>query len=246
MNFSDPIYAALIGAGATVATALVQLRISWRKEMKERERGQPISKKTRRGPVLAVFALMVAAAVGGFSLSQYLTSLRYGDQDALRNDLQAKLAEISASATRLEQARMNERDQVEMSVRRSLALREGEEGTAASVSVGPCKLESAGDSKAGDTKQGCGEKSAVRVAVCARVPATATVKEVLLYSRPEDSLQAWSESLVQPGQDVGQARFLDKFYERLDADSSKQVCQRFAYWNSEKPRLARIVVRYTL
>src|SRR5215831_5633398 len=102
MNFSDSITAALIAAAATVATALVQLRISWRKELKDRERGQPITKKTRRGPVLAVFALMVAAAVGGFSLSQYLMSLRYGDQDALRNELHAQLEEIKASAARLE------------------------------------------------------------------------------------------------------------------------------------------------
>jgi hypothetical protein len=218
MNFSDPVAAALIGAGATVATALVQLRLSWKKEIKERERGQAITKKTRRGPVLAVFALMVAAAVGGFSLSQYLMSLRYGDQDALRAEMHTQLAEIKDIKARL-----------------------GGEGSAASVSVGPCKLESATDSK-----QGCAEQSAVRVTVCAPVPSTATVKEVLLYTRPEDSQQPWSESMVQPGQESGQAKFVDKFYEKSDAESGKQVCQRFAYWNSEKARLARIVVRYTL
>ncbi|MGC2518087.1 MAG: hypothetical protein WA373_03145, partial [Burkholderiales bacterium] len=113
MNLSDPLYAALIGAGATMLTALIQLRISWRRELRERERGQPISKKTRRGPVLFVLALTIAAAVGGFALSQYLVSLREGDRDALRADLQSKLTEISASALRLEQARLNEREQVE-------------------------------------------------------------------------------------------------------------------------------------
>src|SRR5258708_20162226 len=75
MNFSESIMAALIAAGATVLTALVQLRMHWRRELKERERGQPIPKKARRGPVLFVFALMVAAAVGGFALSQYFLSL---------------------------------------------------------------------------------------------------------------------------------------------------------------------------
>jgi hypothetical protein len=236
MNLSEPIYAALIGAAATVITALVQLRISWRKELKERERGQPITKKTRRGPVLAVMALMIAAAVGGFSLSQYLMSLRYGDQDALRTEMHTQLAEIKDIKARLERDRSTDHDQIELSVRRELALHEGEQGTVASVSVGPC---------ASDSKQTCAEQSALRVAVCARVPASATVKEVLLYTRPEDSQQAWSESLVQPGQDAGQARFLDKFYERPDAEA-KQVCQRFATWNSEKARLARIVVKYSL
>ena len=94
MNLSDPVLAAMIGAGATMVTALVQLRLSWRKELRERERGQPISKKSRRGPVLFVVALMVASAVGGFAGSQYLVAWRNGDRDALREEMRAKLAEI--------------------------------------------------------------------------------------------------------------------------------------------------------
>jgi hypothetical protein len=94
LNLSDPVLAAMIGAGATMVTALIQLRLSWRKELRERERGQPISKKSRRGPVLFVFALMIASAVGGFAGSQYLTVWRNGDRDALREEMRAKLAEI--------------------------------------------------------------------------------------------------------------------------------------------------------
>src|SRR2546422_9823549 len=101
MNFSESIMAALIAAGATVLTALVQLRMHWRRELKERERGQPITKKARRGPVLFVFALMIAAAVGGFALSQYFLSLRNGDRDTLRSELQSGRSEISARAARL-------------------------------------------------------------------------------------------------------------------------------------------------
>src|SRR6266496_1359277 len=100
MNFSESIMAALIAAGATVLAALVQLRMSWRRELKERERGQPITKKARRGPVLFVFALMIAAAVGGFALSQYFLSLRNGDRDTLRSELRSRLSEISARARR--------------------------------------------------------------------------------------------------------------------------------------------------
>ena len=109
MTLSDPVMAALIGASATMLGALVQLRLSWRKELKERERGQPITKKTRRGPVIFVFALMIAAAVGGFALSEYFLSLRNGDRDTMRAELQSKLSEISASAARLERARLAER-----------------------------------------------------------------------------------------------------------------------------------------
>jgi hypothetical protein len=243
MNFSDPVYAALIGAGATMLTALVQLRMSWRKELKERERGQPITRKSRRGPVLFVLALTIAAAVGGFALSQYLISLREVDREALRADLHSKLAEISASASRLEQARLNEREQIETGALRAEALRRGAEGAAASMVVGPCKAAGTAHSAA---KPECGEQGAVRVAVCARVPAAATITEVSLYTRFEDSQQPWPEARVQAGQDAGEARFADKFFERPDTEAGKLVCQSFAHWSSDKARLARILVKYTL
>ena len=240
-SLSEPVTAAMIGALATVAGALVQLRISWRREMKERERGQPITKKTRRGPVIVVFALLVAAAVGGFALSQYFVSLREGDRDALRADLQSKLSEINATAMRLEQVRTNEREQIENGTRRAEAQRVGEEGASASVVVGPCKPEGVPGAR-----EECTEQSALRIAVCARVPAPATVKEVQLYIGFENSKQPWQDSRVQPGQEAGQARFADKFSERPEGDAAKQVCQGFSNWSSEKSRLARILVKYAL
>jgi len=239
-HLSEPLMASMIGALATVAAALVQLRISWRKEIKERERGQPITKKSRRGPVIFVFALVVAAAVGGFALSQYFLSLREGDRDALRTDLQSKLSEINATALRLEQARMNERKEIETEVQRADASRLGEEGAAASALVGPCKPEGVPGAK-----QECTEQSALRITLCASVPAAATVKEVQLYIRAEDPKQPWAEARVQAGQEAGQARFADKFTERTE-DSAKQVCQGFANWSRERARVARIVVKYAL
>lgn len=243
MNLSDAVLAAVIGAAATVLAALVQLRLSWRKELKERERGQPITKKTRRGPVILVFALLIAAAVGGFALSQYLMSLRDDERHALRAELQSRLAEINATAMRLEQARLADRRQIESEIHRADALRQGEEGATATVLVGPCKPENA---PASEAKRECREQGAVRIAVCARVPASATVKEVLLYTRFEDSQQPWADARVQAGQDAGQARFVDKHFERPDGEAGKQVCQGFVQWSSEKSRLARILVKYTL
>jgi len=231
--------AAMIGATATVITALVQLRMSWKKELRERERAQPITKKSRRGPVFFVFALMIAAAVGGFALSQYFVSLRTGDRDELRADLQSKLSEINATALRLEQARLNERKQIETEVQRADASRLGEEGAAASVTVAPCK-----PGGVPGAREECTEQSALRITVCASVPAVATVKEVQLYIRADDK-QPWPEARVQPGQEAGQARFAEKFSERPE-EGAKQICQDFANWSHEKTRIARIVVKYSL
>ena len=239
-HLSENVLAAMIAAGATVITALVQLRLSWRKELKERERGQPITKKSRRGPVIAVLALMIAAAVGGFALSQYFVSLREGDRDALRSDLQSKLSEINATALRLEQARLNERKQIETEVQRADASRLGEDGAAASAVVAPCK-----PGGVPGAREECTEQSALRITVCASVPAAATVKEVQLYIRSDDPKQPWAEARVQPGQEAGQARFAEKFSERPE-EGAKQVCQGFANWSHEKTRVARIVVKYAL
>jgi hypothetical protein len=239
-SLSEPVTASMIGALATVAAALVQLRISWRREIKERERGQPITKKSRRGPVIFIFVLATAAAVGGFALSQYFVSLREGDRDALRADLQSKLSEINATALRLEQARTNERRQIETEVQRADASRSGEEGAAASVVVGPCPQIIPG------ARLECTEQGALHVTICARLPASATVKEVQLYVRAEDSRQPWQEARVQAGQEAGQARFAEKFTERPDGDAGKQICQGFANWSGEKSRVARILVKYAL
>ncbi|MGH8662242.1 MAG: hypothetical protein ACREUB_10850, partial [Burkholderiales bacterium] len=199
--------------------------------------------KTRRGPVILVFALMIAAAVGGFAFSEYLVSLRGEDRDALRAELHTQLSEISASAARLEEARLNEREEVEAGALRAEAVRQGEDGAAASALVGPC---TATGGAAPGSALSCSEQAAVRVAVCARVPASATVREVLLYTRFEDSQQPWAESRVQAGQDAGQARFVEKHFERPDGDAAKQVCHGFVNWSGEKARQARILVRYTL
>src|SRR5688572_25606074 len=243
MNLSDAVLAAVIGAAATVLAALVQLSLSWRKEIKERERGQPITKKARRGPVMLVFALAIASAVGGFALSQYMMSLLEDDRDTLRTEMKARLSEINATAMRLEQARLAERRQVESEIHQADALRQGEEGVAAVVLVGPCKPDSAPPA---ERKRDCREQNAMRIAVCAWVPAAATVKEVLLYTRLEDSKQPWADARVQPGQDAGQARFVDKVFEQPDGEAGKQVCQAFVQWSTEKSRLARILVKYTL
>ena len=243
MDFSDPIAASLIGAAATVLTALVQLRISWRKELKDRERGQPITRKTRRGPVIAVFVLMIAAAFGGFFLSQYIVSLREEDQDTLRTELKSQLSQLNASAARLEEARLTERGEIEAGILRAAAVRGGEEGVAASVLVGPCRAE---NGSVPSVKSPCNEQGAVRVAVCARVPKSAIVKDVQLYTRFDDVQQSWADSRVQAGLDAGQAKFAEKFFERPDGEATKQVCQSFVNWSSDKARLARIVVRYSL
>jgi hypothetical protein len=90
----------------------------------------------------------------------------------------------------------------------------------------------------------CTEQDALQVALCAPVPAGASVTGVDLFARAEDSQQPWSEARVTPGQDLRGGRFAASHFERADPDGSRQVCQSFAHWSSDKGRTVRIVVRY--
>ncbi len=106
-DLDDRVTAAAVAATGTVIGALIQLRAAWRNEVSARARGVPVTKKSRRGPVAAVLLLLVAAAVAGFVLSQYLASQSDRESAQLRGELRSQIAQINATAERLEQASLD-------------------------------------------------------------------------------------------------------------------------------------------
>ncbi len=230
--------AAAVAAAGTVIGSLIQLRVLWRKETSERSRGVPATKKSRRGPALAICLLLIGAAVGGFAVSQYLVRQSDLESAALRGQLQTQLAQINATAERLERAALNEHSSA-----RAADERRGAEAVTVTTTIGPCR---AGAVAVADALPACIEQDAQPVTVCASVPATAAVTVMDLYARPEDSTQPWSESRVAGGQDIGRARFADKAFERAESDQTKQVCTGFTTWDGDKRYSARLVVKYVI
>ena len=239
MNMSDPVMAAMIGAGATFATALFQLLVNARRQAAERAAGKPASRKS--GNWLAIFALMLAAAVGGYAFAQYQMFRGRDDDKVLRQEMQTRLRDISDAAVRIERAGLQKSGQTGADARLDAERSRGAEGVAAVIGLPPC----VNSQSAPESSAGCNEGSALHASVCAIIPATAVVTEVQVFTRLEDSQQSWLEARVQPGQDAGAAKFVDPFYERAQADG-KEVCQRFVHWNSQKARLARILVKFAL
>lgn len=237
MQLSDPVMAALIGATATFVTAFLQLVINARRQAAERAAGKPASRKP--GTWLAILALMLASAVGGYAFAQYQVYSDREDGKMLRQEMQSKLRDISEVAVRLEKAGMQRNDQSEMEARIAVERRRGLEGVAAVVGLPAC---AAGQ---GDAQSGCSEGNAVQASVCVTIPLSATVSEVQVFSRTEDSQQPWADARVQPGQEAGGIKFVDAYYERPQQDA-KEICQRVAYWGGQKGRLARVLVKYTL
>lgn len=238
-NLDDKVVAAAVAAAGTVIGALIQLRVTWRKEVSERARGVPMTKKSRRGPVLAVGLLLGAAGVGGFSFSQYLVKQSDRESVALRGELQAQLAQISATAERLERATLSDHS---ASQRAANDHRESQ-GVSVTTTVEPCRARAA---VGPDAAPACAEQEAVRVTLCASVPSSAVVTALDLYARPEGAPRPWTEGQVAPGQDIGRARFADKPFERAESDQTKQVCTGFSSWDGEQAYSARLVVKYVV
>jgi hypothetical protein len=240
MNLSDPVMAALIGAGATFATAIFQLTTNARRQAAERAAGKPASRKS--GSWLAIFALVLASLVTGYALSEYQTYSGRQDEKLLRDELLTRVRDISAAAVRLERAGMEKNGRSDAGVALAAERRRGAEGVAAIVSVPPCRAPKVGIAQA---PAECAENEALRTTLCAMVPASATVTEVQVFTRLEDAQQPWNEARVQAGQDAGAARFVDAYFERAQGNEAKEVCQHFVHWNSHKGRSARILVKYS-
>jgi hypothetical protein len=238
-DLDDKVTAAAVAAAGTVIGTLIQLHVTWRREVSERKRGVPATKKSRRGPVLAVCLLLIGAAVGGFACSQYLVRQSDLESAALRVQLRTQLAQISATAERLERAALSDHG----SSARTADDRGGAEDVAATTTVGPCHARAV---VASDVRPACDEQDAQPVTLCASVPALAVVTAMDRYARPEDSSQPWAESRVDPGKEVGRARFADKAFERAESGQTKQVCTGFSSWDSEHGYSARFVVKYVI
>ncbi|HEX7156688.1 MAG TPA: hypothetical protein VF229_05700 [Burkholderiaceae bacterium] len=247
-DLDERVTAAAVAAAGTVIGALIQLRAAWRKEVSERARGVPVTKKSRRGPVTAVFLLVVAAGVAGFAFSQYLMRQADGESAALRGELRTQLAQITATAERLERATLPDHGPAG----RGDGRREAESVTVTSTAiVGPCRARAAGAAAAAataaaaaDATAPCSEQDAVRVTLCASVPSSAVVAATTLYARPDNSTQPWADSRATPGQEIGRARFAEKPFERVESDQTKQICTGFSAWDSDQPTIARVALTY--
>ncbi len=238
-DLDDRVTAAAVAAAGTIVGALIQLRVSWRKEVSERARGVPITKKARRGPVLAVLVLLTAAGVGGFALSQFLVNRAERDATALRGEVQTQLAQISATAERLERASQSERAAAGHAD--GAATAPGD--VIVTTTVGPCRTHA---DTAAAAAPGCSEQDATAVTLCGSLPAAAVVTAMDLYARPDDAPRPWADSRAAPGQDLGRARFADSPFERPETEQTKLVCTVFSAWDGEHATSARLVVKYSL
>ena len=238
MLLPDSVLAAIIAGTATLSASLVQLRSALLRHGSGRGASTAL-RRPKRLQLLILGVVVGAAALAGFALSQWLTNGERAAQALMQRELQARVAEISRTASVLERTRGSERAEIESGVLRRL----GADGVIVMATVGACSLPTptATASPAG----GCAETDASRVTLCATIPGNAMVTEVALFSRAADSNAAWSASRFLPGQESGQARFAAEYSQSAPEGGVRQVCQGFSHW-SDRARMVRVIVHYSL
>jgi hypothetical protein len=254
---TDGVLAAIIAAAATVFASILQLRSQFAKEVAAR--GMPSSSRRKsRLPFMILCAMLGGAAVGGFALSQWLTEHERSVQNELQRALQERIATMSRTETALEATRAT-RAEIEAGLMREIGM----QGIVVVATVGACKppivmstpalTAAAGDAPTSTAAPSatsstpsstCTEADASPITMCATIPAKATVTDVELFVRGAGSDVPWANARVTAGQEFEQARFAEKPSEVEDGSTTKQVCQSFAQWSTERARTARMLVRY--
>lgn len=247
MDLSETIIAAMIGALATVGTALFQLFTA----IKSKGRVDLKPKRTTARSIFAIFALMVASAGGGFLYSQFLQQRAGEDIRAMRQELR-ELRDLTASQVMARRephkfAAAEEPQQeapvptVEPTMPALPVSLEAQGGVAESIAYVPaCRGSNA------SFGQDCDEASAQRIALCGTVPAAASVGAIRFFAQPDAVQRPWDEHAVELEADLGGARFTGKTFEYSQGASAKAVCVNFLHWSGQRPHIARIVVEYSL
>src|SRR6266513_1989904 len=129
---SDSVLAAIIAGTATLSASLLQLRSAL---LREAARGQSASRRKNRVQTILLLIVVGAAAVAGFALSQWLNSGERLAQKTLQQELQARVAEISRTASQLELTRAGARAEIEAGVLRQI----GTDGVVVTATVAACR-----------------------------------------------------------------------------------------------------------
>lgn len=236
-TLSPNVIATLIGATAALLAAFIQLRASWRRDQARSRKPQEPA-KPRRAPLLWMIVLTVAAAVGGFTAAMFLIGRGLGDADEIRVELRQRVAQLNATAERFERAAPASPVSAASAAPVPMIAE-----SLASITVAPCRLRVVETPAA--APQPCTETDALRVALCAAVPAHASVLKVTSFVRSEDSTAAWADSRVPQGQDIGLARFADRSHEKT-IGGERQVCLGFWSWHPDRSQTARLAVEYAV
>jgi hypothetical protein len=235
MGISETIVAAIIGALATMLTAIFQLVRN-----RAPSDGRPKPKKSRMRSMLATVALMIGCIVGGYAWS----SLRaVSAKDELQATMKAEFAEqfaaLAAKQNPTTDASANPGVHGEPGT--AIAARNGEAGSAESLAhLPPCKVSAQPDEVGPVT---CTDRVAQSIALCAAIPSAAHATGVRVQARVPKSESPWLE------RDAGALTLGSLHIAAAPAEypisaDQRSVCLDVANWSVDDTLAVRVIVEY--
>ena len=225
MGLSETIVAAIIGALATMATAIFQL-------VRNRAPSESRPKKNRTRSVLATIALMIGCIVGGYAWSalravsakEELTATMQAEFTRQFTEFAAKQSQANATAPG-----------------GTIAAHTADSGVSdALVHLAPCHI-SAQSADAGPVA--CNEALAQPVALCAAIPAGAHTTKVRVQARVPKSESAWQERDAG-APTLGSLHFGTETAEYPVSPELRSVCLDVSNWSVEDTLAVRLSVEY--
>jgi hypothetical protein len=232
MGLSETILAAIIGARATMATAIFQLF----RHRAPSEAGRP--KKNRTRSILATVALMIGCIVGGYAWS----ALRaVSAKEELTATMQAEFSrQFAEFAARQNQMAMHANGGSGAAGGALTAANGGSGSTEALAHLPPCRI-SAQTEEVGPVT--CNDSQAQSVALCAAVPAGASTRQVRLQSRVPRSETPWLERDAG-APTLGSLHIGAQTSEYPVSPDTRSVCLEVANWSVEDTLAVRLIVDY--
>jgi hypothetical protein len=224
MGISETIVAAIIGALATMLTAIVQLVRN-----RAPTDGRPKPKKNRMRSVLATIALMIGCIVGGYAWS----SLRaVSAKEELAATMEAEFTKQFAALA----ARQNSPPD-----NAAIPARNGESGSAESLAhLPPCRIHAQPDEVGPVT---CTDAVAQPIALCASIPSAAHTTNVRVQARVPKSESPWLER-DSGAPTLGSLHIAPDIAEYPVSADQKSVCMDVANFSVDDTLAVRVIVEY--
>lgn len=233
MGLSETILAAIIGALATMLTAIFQL-------MRNRAPIETRPKKKRMRSTFAIILLVLGAMVGGYFWSELRAVGAREEIAALRADLKlAARTQADAAASAGDSASLSGASSVASAS--PMTARSGDAGSAESVAhLPPCKVTPQAEDQ-GPTA--CNESLAARIALCALVPAASETATVRVETRVPMSDKPWTPAASGATQ-LDNLHLAAQHTEYPATPDKRSVCLDISNWSVEDTLAVRLIVDY--
>jgi len=230
MGLSETILAAIIGALATMATAIVQI-------MKNRAPADSRPKKNRVRSTFAIVALMIGCIVGGYAWSALrAVSAREELEAVIDTKYKEQLASLVASLTQQKAVETTPANGAT-----SVAAHPGQVGAAESLAqLLPCRS-GAQPEEVGPVT--CTDRMAQRISLCAAIPAAAQTKDVRVQARVPKTETAWAEGKLGDAT-LGNLHLGSAASESPLSADQRSVCLEMANYSLDEALVVRVIVEY--